>query len=70
MMVNPFDDPQGEFHVLVNPERQHSLWPTFVPVPEGWTIALAAAGREACVAYIEEFWTDLRPASLVKEAGA
>jgi MbtH protein len=37
--VNPFDDPDGEFLVLVNAERQQSLWPAFAEVPQGWDVA-------------------------------
>jgi MbtH protein len=64
MSSNPFDDPDGTFHVLVNDEGQHSLWPTFVPVPLGWQVALSAATRQDCLDHIEEHWTDLRPRSL------
>lgn len=34
--VNPFDDPDATFLVLVNDEGQHSLWPAFADVPDGW----------------------------------
>ncbi len=39
-MTNPFEDENGSYHVLVNDEGQHSLWPSFIAVPNGWTIAL------------------------------
>ena len=42
-MTNPFEDPDGTYVVLVNDENQHSLWPSFVDVPEGWR---TAHGRE------------------------
>ncbi|MEV0694804.1 hypothetical protein [Streptomyces sp. NPDC050388] len=32
----------------------------------GWTVALAETDRAACVAYIEENWTDMRPKSLIE----
>lgn len=64
-MSNPFDDENGIFHVLVNDEGQHSLWPTFVDVPEGWSIVLASADRKSCVDYINQHWTDMRPQSLI-----
>ncbi|ATE56117.1 MULTISPECIES: MbtH family protein [Actinosynnema] len=63
-MSNPFDDAEGVFHVLVNAEGQHSLWPAFAEVPAGWDPVFGPGGREACVAYVEENWTDLRPVSL------
>ena len=63
-MTNPFDDPEGRFHVLVNDEGQHSLWPSFADIPAGWTSTFGPDTRDACVAYVEEHWTDLRPLSL------
>ncbi|MET8870048.1 MbtH family protein [Nonomuraea sp. NPDC004580] len=64
-MTNPFDDPDAEFLVLVNDEGQHSLWPVFIDVPEGWTSVFGKASREECLAYIEKSWTDMRPKSLI-----
>lgn len=64
-MTNPFDDPDGEFFVLINHEGQHSLWPAFVEVPAGWAVAHGKDSRQACLDYVEQHWTDLRPASLV-----
>lgn len=65
-MSNPFDDENGIFHVLVNDEGQHSLWPTFVDVPSGWSIVLANTDRQSCVDYVNEHWTDMRPNSLIE----
>jgi MbtH protein len=64
-MTNPFDDENGSFLVLVNDEGQHSLWPVFVDVPGGWTTAFGPESRAACVEYVEQNWTDLRPKSLI-----
>ncbi|WP_432483529.1 MbtH family protein [Kineococcus esterisolvens] len=64
MSTNPFDDPDGEFLVLVNDEDQHSLWPAFAPVPGGWRTAFGPGPRDAALAHVEEHWTDLRPRSL------
>ena len=36
--VNPFDDDNGSFFVLVNDGAQHSLWPTFADIPDGWRV--------------------------------
>ncbi|GAA3462645.1 MbtH family protein [Saccharothrix longispora] len=63
-MTNPFDDPEGRFRVLVNDEGQHSLWPSFADVPAGWDAVFGPDTREACGAYVEENWTDLRPLGL------
>jgi MbtH protein len=64
-MNNPFDDPDGRFLVLVNDEAQYSLWPAFIEVPAGWTVAHTQDTRQGCLDYIDEHWTDMRPRSLV-----
>lgn len=69
-MSNPFDDENGRFHVLVNDEGQHSLWPAFAEVPAGWEVRLQDHNRQECLAYVEENWTDMRPASLVAAMNA
>ncbi|MFH8383424.1 MbtH family protein [Kitasatospora sp. NPDC018058] len=66
-MTNPFDNEDGSFFVLVNDEGQHSLWPAFAEVPDGWAPVHGEAARQDCLAYVEENWTDLRPKSLVAE---
>ncbi|WP_067461049.1 MbtH family protein [Actinomadura macra] len=70
MSTNPFDDLDGRFLVLVNDEGQHSLWPSFADVPAGWTVAFGEDSREACLQYVTENWTDLRPRSLVETMNA
>jgi MbtH protein len=64
-MANPFEDENGVYHVLVNHEGQHSLWPSYLEVPKGWTIALKSDTRAACLEYINNNWIDMRPKSLV-----
>jgi uncharacterized protein YbdZ (MbtH family) len=66
--MNPFDDPDGTFLVLVNDEEQHSLWPAALEVPPGWAVAHDADTRQACLDYVEANWTDLRPRSARLEA--
>lgn len=68
-MSNPFDDPEGVFLVLVNQEGQHCLWPQFAEVPAGWSEVFGAADRDACLAYVEQHWTDMRPKSLIEAMG-
>jgi MbtH protein len=68
-MTNPFEDPQGRYTVLVNEEDQHSLWPSFVAVPAGWTVVFGEDSRDACLDYVEKTWTDLRPRSLREAMG-
>ncbi|HEY9242467.1 MAG TPA: MbtH family protein [Streptosporangiaceae bacterium] len=66
-MPNPFEDEEGRYYALVNEEGQYSLWPTFVDVPEGWEIVHGEDSRQACLDFIEENWTDMRPNSLIRE---
>ena len=65
-MTNPFENDDLRFLVLVNDEGQHSLWPAFAEVPAGWRVAFGEDSRQACLAHVEENWTDLRPKSLVE----
>ncbi|WP_260639574.1 MbtH family protein [Streptomyces angustmyceticus] len=69
-MANPFEDADGSYLVLVNDEGQHSLWPDFIEVPAGWTTVHGKDSREACLAYINAHWTDMRPKSLVRRTAA
>lgn len=65
-MTNPFEDENGTYIVLMNDEGQYSLWPVFIPVPEGWSTVHQADTRKACLDYINENWTDMRPKSLAE----
>lgn len=65
-MTHPFEDESGTFVVLVNEEGQHSLWPVLIEVPSGWSVVHPADSRQACLDYVQEHWTDLRPLSLVR----
>jgi MbtH protein len=64
--MNPFEDESAEFLVLVNDEGQHSLWPSFAEVPAGWASQHGPDRRQACLTFIKDHWTDMRPASLIK----
>ncbi len=64
-MTSPFDDVDAVFRILVNDEGQHSLWPVFKEIPAGWVAKFGPESREACLKYVDEHWTDMRPLSLV-----
>ncbi|OEJ28544.1 protein mbtH [Streptomyces agglomeratus] len=66
-MTNPFDDTEGSFHVVVNAEGQHALWPAFSEIPAGWDSVWGAGARDEALAYVEEHWTDIRPKSLLAQ---
>ncbi|MFJ7414165.1 MbtH family protein [Streptomyces sp. NPDC098077] len=48
---NPFDA-DGEFLVLANVEGQHSLWPLFAAVPEGWSTVHGPCARQDALGWI------------------
>lgn len=52
--TNPFDAdaPSSTFLVLVNDRGQHSLWPLFADVPDGWTAAHGPCPRADALAWI------------------
>ena len=65
-MTNPFEDEEADYRVLVNDEGQYSLWPDFREVPAGWRETGPRGKRKLCLDWIDEHWTDMRPASLVR----
>jgi MbtH protein len=68
--TNPFEDEDANYFVLINDEGQHSLWPVFADVPDGWEIIFGEDKRQACLDFIEKNWTDMRPNSLIREMEA
>jgi MbtH protein len=66
-VTNPFEDENGSYYALVNDEGQYSLWPAFADIPQGWTAVFGEDARAACLSFIEETWTDMRPKSLIRE---
>jgi MbtH protein len=50
--------------VVINDEEQYSIWPVGRDVPAGWRQDGFTGSQEECLAYIDETWTDMRPASL------
>jgi MbtH protein len=65
--TNPFEDPEAKYLVLINDEGQHSLWPVFADVPDGWEVTFGEDGRQECLDFIEKNWTDMRPNSLIRQ---
>jgi MbtH protein len=64
-MSNPFENDDAAYLVVRNDELQHSLWPSGLPVPAGWSAVHGPEGRQDCLDFVEKHWTDMRPASLV-----
>lgn len=54
--------------VVHNEEGRHSVWPAEKPVPAGWLAVGQAGGRDECLAWIADNWTDPRPAGVGRAA--
>lgn len=50
--------------VLLNAKGQYSLWEPGKAIPLGWESVGPAGHTDLCIHYIEEVWTDMRPANL------
>ena len=64
MMINPFENEDGTYVVLMNEEGQYSLWSAFLDVPAGWAVVYGEESRLVCLDYINSQWCDMRPNSL------
>lgn len=58
------DTNSDDYRVVLNHEEQYSIWPVGRDLPAGWRDEGTAGSREACLAHIDEVWTDMRPLSL------
>jgi MbtH protein len=65
-VTDPFENECGTYHVIRNSEGQHSLWPSFIDVPQGWIIVHPSKTRAECVEFVNQNWIDMRPKSLVE----
>ena len=59
-MFESFPDGQ-EYKVVINHEEQYSLWPVGRANPQGWREVGRQGSKKACLTFIEEVWTDMRP---------
>jgi uncharacterized protein YbdZ (MbtH family) len=64
-------DPNKEdtaiYKVVINQEEQYSIWPESKENPLGWRDVGKVGEKAACLSYIKEVWTDMRPLSLRKK---
>lgn len=63
-----WDDDKTTYRVVINHEKQYSIWPADRSVPLGWKPLGETGTRQECLDYIEEAWTVMRPKSLRKAA--
>jgi MbtH protein len=50
------------YKVVINHEEQYSIIPLNQSAPRGWKEVGKTGSKTACLNYIEEVWTDMRPA--------
>ena len=63
--MTDIDSENTDLHFeVINEEEQYSIWPGWRDIPDGWEAVGEARDREVCLDWIEENWTDMRPASL------
>ncbi|GAA1926091.1 MbtH family protein [Streptantibioticus ferralitis] len=63
------DDTNRLHDVVINHERQYSVWPADSATPAGWSPVGFTSTLDECLAYVDRVWTDLRPQSL-RDPGA
>lgn len=63
-MSTSLSQSEAVYEVVVNQQGQYSIWPVNGTVPNGWTKAGKQGSKEACLAFIGEVWTDMRPRTL------
>lgn len=63
-MSDRLNQMQMSYEVVINQEGQYSIWPANKIVPNGWSTVGTPDTKEACLAFISEMWTDMRPISL------
>lgn len=54
------------FKAIINDEEQYSIWPAKKEIPAGWHDTGIQGTSAEVSAYVDEHWTDMRPASLRK----
>ncbi len=65
-MIPDEQEDTRQYTVVINHEEQYSIWPADRELPLGWTAVGKTGSKQACLDYIEEVWSDMRPLSLRK----
>ncbi|MFE4613669.1 MbtH family NRPS accessory protein [Streptomyces niveus] len=47
-----------------NEEGRHSIWPTGLSMPQGWSGTGHEGDKDSCLEFISKIWTDSRPAGV------
>lgn len=59
--MTDFETGEPQLQVVVNDEEHYSIWPADRDLPAGWRSTGFVGTRTACMDYIREYWTDMRP---------
>ena len=65
-MIRDEEEDTTIYKVVLNHEEQYSIWPVERENALGWRDAGKSGPKQACLDYIKEVWTDMRPLSLRK----
>ncbi len=60
MVLKDWDD-GVKYKVVINREQMYSIWPADRENPLDWKEVGKVGEKQACLDYIEEVWTDMRP---------
>jgi len=63
-MFRDDDDDKTIYKVVLNHEKQYSIWPKHRPNALGWEDEGKEGLKRECLEYIDKVWTDMRPLSL------
>ncbi|MER5789037.1 MULTISPECIES: MbtH family protein [unclassified Streptomyces] len=55
---------ETEYTVVVNDEKQYSIWRSDRELPAGWRAEGLTGSKDECLDHIETVWTDMRPRSV------
>ncbi|MEV2279124.1 MbtH family protein [Nocardiopsis sp. NPDC049922] len=64
------NDEEAVYRVVMNHERQYSIWPVHRRLAPGWTDQGFQGTKPECLERISELWTDMRPWSLRQQLDA
>lgn len=52
-----------QFEIVLNTERQYSIWPVGQPPPDGWQQTGRVGTKSECLAFIDAVWNQMNPLS-------
>jgi MbtH protein len=52
-----------QFQIVLNTERQYSIWPVDQLLPEGWQATARVGTKSECLAFIDAVWNQMNPLS-------